>query len=62
MLQGQERQNLEQVLLKNVKSSALSLYVKGLEAHVKKAVEAGIPNDNPYVELYLGAISKLKSI
>lgn len=56
-----ERKPAEQQLLKTLKLSMKEFYLKQLEAQVKSAVTAGLPQDHPYVKSYLEAISKIKS-
>lgn len=57
-----ERAAAEAVLLKGLKKSMKTFYVKQLEAHVKSAVEAGVPQDHPFVADYAGVIQKLKGL
>jgi hypothetical protein len=57
----QERQALEQTLLKGLKQSALTMYSKGINQQVQKAMKAGVPEDHPYVKLLQTVLSKLKS-
>lgn len=58
----QERQAAEQQLLAGVKKSMKEFYTKQLEAQVKAAVDAGVPQDHPYVRDYTGVISKIKGL
>lgn len=57
-----ERQALEQNLIKGLKKSAISMYIKGLTQQVDKAEKQGVPAEHPYVVLIQGVISKLKSL
>ena len=58
----QERAGAEAKLLKGVRDGMKEMYVKQLEAHVKSAVQAGVPQDHPYVSDYQAVISKIKSM
>lgn len=58
----QERQAAEQQLIVGVKKSMKEFYIKQLEAQVKSAVEAGTPQDHPYVKLYTDVISKINGM
>lgn len=58
----QERQQAEQQLLKGVKDSMRAFYVKSLEAQVKDAVDAGTPQNHPFVRDYMSVIAKVKSL
>lgn len=58
----QERQKAEVDLLKGIKGGMKEFYVKQLEGQVKAAVDAGVPQDHPYVKDYQGVISKIKSL
>ena len=57
-----ERQKAEQTILSGVKKSMKEFYVKNLEAQVKAAVDAGVPQDSPYVQDYMKVISKIKGL
>lgn len=57
----QQRQAMEQGLLKGIKKSVLSMYIKGLNQQVEKATKAGVPQDHPYIALLNTVISKIKS-
>lgn len=61
-LPAAERQQLEQVLLKSVKQSALSMYAKGIEDQIKQALKGGIPEDHPFIIAHKEVLSKLKSV
>lgn len=58
----QERQKAEQDLLKGAKAGMKEFYVKQLEGQVKAAVDAGVPQEHPYVKDYQGVISKIKAL
>lgn len=58
----QERQKAEQDLLKSIHAGMKEFYVKQLEGQVKAAVEAGVPQEHPYVKDYVGVINKIKSL
>lgn len=58
----QERQNAEQMILATTKKSMKEFYIKNLEAQVKKAVDAGVPQDSGYVQDYLRVISKIRAL
>lgn len=58
----QERVKAEQLLLSTVKKSMREFYVKNLEAQVKSAIDAGVPQEHPYVKDYLGVLSKIKAL
>lgn len=58
----QERQVAEQDLLKGVKSGMKEFYIKQLEGQVKAAVDAGVPQDHPYVHDYQSVIAKIKAL
>lgn len=57
----QQRQATEQGMLKGIKKSVLSMYIKGLSQQVEKATKAGVPEDHPYVGLLKTVITKIKS-
>lgn len=58
----QERQVAEQQLLAGVKKSMKEFYTKQLEAQVKAAVDAGVPQDHPYINDFKSVISKIKAL
>ena len=58
----QERQKAEQALLKSIKEGLKAFYVKGLEDHVREAVQAGTPKNHPFVRDYAMTISKIKGL
>lgn len=58
----QERQKAEQDLLKSIHAGMKEFYVKQLEGQVKAAVDAGVPQDHPYVKDYTGVITKIKGL
>lgn len=58
----QERQKAEQALLKSIKEGLKAFYVKGLETHVREAVQAGTPKNHPFVADYASTISKIKAL
>lgn len=61
-LQGNERQAAEQNIMKGAKAGMKAFYVKQLEDRVKKAVEAGVPKEHPFIKDHLGVISKIKAL
>jgi len=61
-LQPQERQKTEQAILATVRKSLKEFYVSNLEEQVKKAQQAGVPSNSPYVQDYNHAISKIKAL
>jgi hypothetical protein len=58
----QERLAAEQQLLSNVKKSMKEFYTKQLEGQVKAAIDAGVPQEHPYVKDYASVISKIKNL
>lgn len=58
----QEREKAEQEILVGTKRSMREFYVKNLEAQVKKAVKAGVPENSPYVQDYMQIINKIKAL
>lgn len=58
----QERQAAEQQLLETTKKAMKEFYVRNLEAQVKSAIEAGVPEAHPYVRDYQNVISKIKAL
>lgn len=58
----QERQKVEQLLLATTKKSMKTFYIKQLEAQVKSAIEAGTPDNHPYVQDYQRLIAKIKAL
>lgn len=58
----QERQGIERQILETTKKSMKEFYVQNLEGQVKKAIEAGVPEDSPYVQDYARVISKIKTL
>lgn len=61
-LEGNERQSAEQNIMKAAKAGMKAFYVKQLESRVKKAVDAGVPKDHPFVKDHLNVISKIKAL
>ena len=61
-MQPQERQKAEATLLAGTKKSMKEFYVKNLEGQLKQAIEAGVPQDSPYVQDYLHFIVKIKAL
>jgi hypothetical protein len=61
-LPQQERQKAEQVILAGAKKSMREFYVKSLEGQVKKALEAGVPEDHPFINDYRRTVSKIKAL
>lgn len=58
----QERRSAEQQILATTKKSMKEFYVRNLEAQVKQAVDAGVPQDSDYVRDYSDVISKIKAL
>lgn len=58
----QERQKAEQAILAATKKSMKSFYHKNLEAQVKQAVEAGVPEAHPYVQDYVRTAKKIDAL
>lgn len=59
----QERRSaLEQHILKSVKKSALLMYKKGIESHIKVVLNAGISKNHPFVQTHAKALSKIKEM
>lgn len=58
----QERRAAEQQLLAGVKKSMKEFYIKQLEAQVKTAIDAGVPQNHPYVKDYTGVINKIREL
>lgn len=58
----ESRQEAEKRVLENVKKSMREFYVKNLEAQVKDAVSAGIPQDSGFVKTYAATINKIRSM
>lgn len=61
-LEGNERQAAEQNIMKGAKAGMKAFYVKQLEDRVKKAVDAGVPKEHPFVKDHLNVISKIKAL
>lgn len=61
-LPDKERAEVGQQVMSGVKKSALRLYANGLEARVKKAVKAGVPQDHPYVADHVKTLQKIKAL
>lgn len=58
----QERATAEQAIMKATKDSMKSFYLKNLEGQVKSAINAGVPQDHPYISDYQKVISKIKAL
>lgn len=58
----QERQKAEQELLIATKKMMKEFYVKQLEGQVKKALDAGVPHDHPFIHDYNSVIAKIKAV
>lgn len=57
-----QRAEMSRSIMVGVKKSLLSMYIKGLEDHIKSAVQVGVPQDHPYVGDYMATIKKIKSL
>jgi hypothetical protein len=57
-----EKQKAEQAILATLRKAMKEFYAQNLEAQVKKAQEAGVPDDSPYVQAYNDVISKVKAL
>jgi hypothetical protein len=57
-----EKQALEEKLVSAVKASMKTFYVKKLEERVKKAIDAGVPADHPFVSAHKKAVSHIQSM
>lgn len=57
-----ERSQVVQKIVQATKESTKSFYIKKLESIVKKASEAGVPGDHPYVKDHRAALAKIKGI
>jgi hypothetical protein len=57
-----QRKAAEAQLLIMVKKSAKEMYAKELEAQIKAAVKAGVPQDSGFVKDYLTTISRIKAL
>lgn len=58
----QERRSAEQELLAGAKKGMKAFYVKSLEGQVKKALEAGVPENHPFVQDYRKVIARVQSL
>lgn len=56
------RENVERSILAGTKKSAKEFYVKNLEAQVKHAIDAGVPEDGAYVRAFKAVIAKIKAL
>lgn len=61
-MQPEARQAAEAQVLSTLKKSMTSFYVKNLEAQVKQALDAGIPQNSGFVKDYVNVIQKIKSL
>lgn len=61
-MQPEARQAAEAQVLTTLKKSMTAFYVKNLEAQVKQALDAGIPQNSGYVKDYATVIQKIKSL
>lgn len=57
-----EREKAEQPILAGAKKSMLAFYVKNLQGLAKQAVDAGVPQDSPYVQDIVRVASKIKAL
>jgi hypothetical protein len=57
-----ERQVVDAALLKTLKSSAKSYYVKNLQGQVKRAIDAGVPEQGEFVTHYNRVIDGIKAL
>jgi len=58
----QEQQQAFAQVMSATKQSIKSFYVKNLESQIKKATDAGVPNDSPFVHDVSGVIAKIKAL
>lgn len=58
----QERQKAEQAILAATKQSIKEFYQKNIEGLVKQAIDAGVPENSPYVEAHRGVLAKIKAL
>jgi hypothetical protein len=58
----EQRSEVETKLIQSTKSGIINLYVKGLEDRIKKAIDAGVPKNHPWVLDHQSAINKIKSL
>lgn len=61
-LPDNERQQIEQAIVRSVREGAKSMYVKHLQSVVKAAIEAGVPEDHPFVTDYSAALKKIQAL
>ena len=61
-LPPQERQKTEQLILQGAMKSLKGFYVKNLQAQVKQALAAGIPESSEYVQDYNNVIKKIQAL
>lgn len=60
-LQGNERQDVEKMIVQSVLQGAKSLYAKNIEKIIKSSIEAGVPEDHPLIDDYKKALQKIKA-
>lgn len=61
-LSPEEKKKAEEMLISGLKKATKEFYVKNLSDHVKKVMEAGIPDSSPYVKDYKATIQKIQSL
>lgn len=61
-LKDNERRAAEAKLIDAIKRSSKEFYVRMLTSRVQHAIDAGVPEDHPYIAVYNKAIAKIKSM
>lgn len=61
-LSGEEKKASDEMLIKAVKASSKKLYTAPLKARVKEVIDAGIPEDNPFVVDHQEIIKKIEEL
>lgn len=62
MLPPEEKKKAEEMLISGLKKATKEFYTKNLADHVKKVMDAGIPESSQYVKDYKTTIQKIESL
>lgn len=61
-LEGNQRNEVEQALLRSIKQGAKSLYERNIQAVITSALKEGVPKEHPFIADYSQALKKIKGL
>jgi hypothetical protein len=61
-LPQQEREPAEKMLIDATRKTMKEFYVKNLQSQIDTVVKAGVPEESPYVQDFMNAIQKIRSL